>query len=329
MSPEERASWLKERLTGERAGEEWVEVVSSALRELYERPWRELVPRPVAASFIEAHRTPERGRALGRGIAYSIRAAVEAAREDDLPVDRFVDDPSRDVMVRLARRPGLVPERWVRHAFRQTAAEELVADTLYKSLRDFSTIVPRTLAGILPGMLGRFAKFGSSMVDRVVDELEARLEPEIRRYVEAGTRRALERAADFAVRHLDSEMNRDGRESFLRFGLGSSPRELVLSLSDEVLDDIDALGLELGRVWATSAIVTDAIGAALDEIYANDSEESLRSLVERACGEAFEPPFETWAQAAWPTVQTALRGDAIEAWLQRLAIEMEASPGPG
>jgi hypothetical protein len=209
--------------------------------------------------------------------------------------------------------------------FSQRGAEELVADTLYRSLRDFSTIIPRTLANILPGILGRFAKLGSSIVDRVVHEIEGRLEPEIRRYVEAGSRRALERAADFAVRHLDTEVNLEGRVSLLRFWLASSGRELVAPVSDDVLSDLDALGEELGRVWATSPAVTEEIEATLDRVYEDAADESARAAVERLAGEPVDLPFDAWARAAWPAVRAALQTSAIEAWLEQLAAEMDAA----
>lgn len=325
MTPEARAAWLKQRLTGEQAERDWQRVVGAALDEQWSRPWTELFPRAAARELIEAHRTPERGQALGRGVAAAVRSAVTTRREDEAPVERFVDEPVKEVLVRLVRRPGLVPEPWVRHVFSQRAAEELVADTLYKSLRDFSTIIPRTLANILPGLLGRFAKLGSSIVDRVVDEIEGRLEPEIRRYVEAGTRRALERAADFAVRHLDAEVNLEGRVSLLRFWLASSGRELVVPVSDDVLSDIDALGEELGRVWATSPAIADEIEATLEAVYADAGSESARDAVARLTGEAVEPPFEAWASAAWPSVRAALETPAIEGWIDQLAAELDAA----
>jgi hypothetical protein len=325
VTPEARADWLKQRLTGEQAEEDWARVVAAALEERYDRPWPELLPRATARALIEAHRTPERGRALGRGIAAALRSAVETRRGDEAPVGRFVDETVEEILVRLVRRPGLVPEPWVRHVFSQRGAEELVADTLYRSLRDFSTIIPRTLANILPGILGRFAKLGSSIVDRVVHEIEGRLEPEIRRYVEAGSRRALERAADFAVRHLDTEVNLEGRVSLLRFWLASSGRELVAPVSDDVLSDLDALGEELGRVWATSPAVTEEIEATLDRVYEDAADESARAAVERLAGEPVDLPFDAWARAAWPAVRAALQTSAIEAWLEQLAAEMDAA----
>lgn len=319
-----RADWLKQRLTGDQAREDWVRVVAAALDELLDRPWTELLPRQELRAAIEAHRSPERGQAIGRGIAAVLRSSVEDRRADDAPVERFFDDASKETLVRLVRRPGLVPEDWVRHAFSQRAAEELVADTLAKSLRDFSTVIPRTLANVLPGLLGKFAKLGSSIVDRVVDEIEARLEPEIRRYVEAGSRRALDRAADFAVRHLDTEMNLEGRVSLLRFALASSGRELVLPISEDVLSDVDALAEQLGRFWSTSPAVADEIEATLDRWYAPAGGESVREAVRRGTGEPLDLPFEAWARASWPAVRSALQTPAIGAWLEQLAAEMDA-----
>lgn len=323
MNAEERARLLTERLTGERAEAEWVEVVAAAQAELMARPWVELWPRSVAESAIAAHRTPERGRAIGRLVAQSIRATVQTRSEDDAPLQRFVEPPLEDALVRLVRRPGLVPEAWIRHVFAQKASEELAADTLYRTLRDFSTIVPRTLANVLPGLLGRFAKLGSSIADRVVDEVEPRLEPEIRRFVEAGTRRALDRAADFAIRHVDADVNRDGRESLLRFWLTSPARDLVAPLSEDVLSDIDVIADEIGKIWATSSVVTDELSAWLDEVYAGREGETVAELVERTCGPV-ELPFEAWAKAAWPAVRAGLKTSAIAEWLERLTAEMAA-----
>ncbi len=280
------------------------------------------MPRDRVEALIVELRQADRSRAVGRSVAAAIRASVAAGREDEDPVERFFDRESEAALVRIARAPGMVDERFVRHLFRQPAVHELFTDTLSRSLSEFSTIVPKTIISLLPGFSSRLSRLGG-VASRLVEEIEARLEPEIRRFVQTSTRRALDRAADFAVDHMEDQVARDSRESFLRFVLSSKGEELCRPMSDGVLDDVDRLAVALAEFWATSEVVDDELRRALDRLYEQLGDRPMRDVLEQPAGHVAWPT-EAWAAATWPLVKAVLETPAVEAWLEELSRELLA-----
>src|SRR5262249_7753157 len=148
---------------------------------LLARPLEDVFPTDAARALLEAHFTPERFadvvRPIVRGIVFR---SVHDLRNDAQPLRRWIPDDAYRTLLDLVAAPGRVQEPWVRAIFRQRAVEEVLSDTLYKALVDFSTLIPRLLQSYMPSALGKLAKLGGlgagGMGIRMFEEIEKRLE---------------------------------------------------------------------------------------------------------------------------------------------------------
>ncbi|MGF1510570.1 MAG: hypothetical protein ACFB9M_13805 [Myxococcota bacterium] len=318
MTPEELGGWLKARLTDQRGRQDWEHVFPSLYRQAVRCPTEVWIPRAQLESLVDAHRTEATAVAWAKAMARGMEAT-------DGFVDGITDTPrtlfSSEAMTAaadVASLPGLVPETWIRFWFAQPAAEALISDTLFRSVRDFASAVPRLVRSLLPSFLGRFAKMGSGAMSAVADELEQRLEPEIRRFVDTRSREALQRAADFAVRQAESETSIASRRAFVAHLADLPLRE---SLSPPPASEVERVLVAAARHWVQDGSLQVHVAAAVDAFYQAHGTRPMADVL-ATMGLDEEPPLDAWAQATWPMVSTLLQTEAGSTWLTGLAREI-------
>ncbi|MEM7676971.1 MAG: hypothetical protein AAF449_13285, partial [Myxococcota bacterium] len=218
----------------------------------------------------------------------------------------------------------LIDPKWIEELFAQEAAEELVADTLYQSLKDFSTLVPRILQKVLPSGLGRLAGFAASAGGKVFDEVERVLDGEIRRFVEKGTRKALDRAAGFAAENLDSPTATQARKNLVRSALGKTGQFHVARLSDARIDELQAIAEATVVHIVQQDELTEVIDRVVERVWSQMSKKTVAEVLEVA-GVRTEPPLDAWAAATWPVLRSALDAPEVDRWIEDLAAQFIAS----
>lgn len=315
-----------ERLTGELAEEEWNRVFKAAGLELLERPLNTLLREEEAIALLEAHLDEERSVALVRpAIRFGLHHALKQARDDEQPLERYLSEAAKDAFLQLATRPDVIQEAWITELFSQDAMEELGADTLYKALKDFSTIIPRLIESMTPSALGKLARLGGratgGVTSKVLDEVERRLEPEIKKWLERGTRRALDSAASFATEHRDDPAAMEARRNLLRFFWSQSAAFHARSFPSEVVADLERAVEHTARHVAGLPETRERLAKVIADTYQSDGNNSLKDWLE-AVGVDQEPPWEAWSKAAWSVLQTAMSGPAIQGWLKGIADEI-------
>jgi hypothetical protein len=330
MDAKALAAWLGARLTGDAAREEWTRAVAAAGEQVLATPLEVLVPRDHLGRWQEAYLSPERIRELVRpALRLGLREALVEARADRAPVGRFVSPAARARLEALAARRGLVREEWVRELFAQKAMEALVADTLYATLRDFSTLVPRIVQSAMPassGTLGMLGKVASGVGARVFEEVERRLQGEIRRYLEAGTRRALDGAARFAIDHLDDPVAVESRRKVVAFALEQTGAFHAHALPEDLVAEVEALADALADHAATREETLAIARRVTDRVMDAHGPRPLSAFLEHL-GLA-SPPYALWATLTWPAVEAALAAPGVQAWLEALSGELLALLAP-
>jgi hypothetical protein len=320
MDATELGAWLKVRLTDERGERDWRATLARLIDEGLSRPVERWLPLRPAMAVVEAHRTEPVvdawSRAMSRGAEDSLSWLKSV---NDPPVQLFSESAVAAAQDMVAR-PGLVPEAWIRHWFAQPAAEALLSDTLFRSLRDFASVVPRLVKTLLPGFLGRFARLGGSVVGTVAEELERRLEPEIRKFVDGGSRVALQRAADFAVRHAESEQSVAARRSFVAF-VGGRPLAETVGPAVVSIPDLERVLQAAGRHWVADGTLHAHLRSAVERWYERHGAQPVATVLD-AYGLGVDLPLDAWADASWPAVRTLFETDAAGEWLQGLAAEI-------
>lgn len=323
MNRPELKAWLRERLSRDsRAEGDWRRLFAGAWDQLLLTPMSVLVDESRVEAALDATYAPEQLRELVRPVvAEVLRASLEEAQADRAPVGRFVDEATREKLHALLSQPRLIQPEWVRAIFRGAAAEAVLNDTLYRALRDFSTLMPRLFLKLSP--VGRLGKIGGAglLAGRIVEELEKLVEPEIKSFLTGGTQKMLDRAADFAVQHLDDPSSLEFRRDLADFVLSRAPAFHVEPITPERLEAFLDVAEGITRGIAERAELREEVRALVRRQLDAWGEKPLGEVLE-ALGATGRPPLEAWADALWPTVRVFLEGPELSAWLDGLVDEL-------
>lgn len=314
--------WLQDRLTGDRARQDWRKLVEAAWNRLLTSTVDQVVPLEELVALVDGHLTRERISDLTRPVVREvIPMLIERMRADKHPLSRWVPDTAREGIRRMVSRPGLVHEEWVRAVFRQEAVEALMADALYRGIRDFSTIMPRLILGLLP--TSRLPGMGGAgaLGKRLLDELEQRIEPEIKAFLTGGTQRALTRAAEFAIKHLDDKSSISLRTNMVDFVLSKSPSFHAEAVPDELIADIEPIVEAVSRKIAEMPESRQIAREVIEAIMARHNNRTVADVLVEL-GITGRPDFDAWAAATWPSVRTYLGAPEIAGWLDGLVDEL-------
>ncbi len=317
-------AWLHQRLVGEQARLEWRGLVEAAWSQLLRSSVEQVLPLEELIALVESHLTRERISDLARPVVREvIPTLVDRMRSDRQPLSRWVPDAARDGIRRMVSRPGLVHEEWVRAVFRQEAVEALMADALYRGIRDFSTIMPRLILGLMP--MSRIPGMGGAgaLGKRLLDELEQRIEPEIKSFLSGGTQRALTHAAEFAIQHLDDRAAIALRTNMVDFVLSKSPAFHAEAFRDELLADVEPIVEAIGQRIAEMPESKQIARNVIERVMARHGKRPIADVLVEL-GITGRPDFDAWAAATWPSVRTYLTAPEIVGWVDGLADELIA-----
>jgi len=318
----ELQGWLRERLAGEEGRKEWRRLIEAAWNHLRCATLDTIVQEQQAATLIESYLEPARIRDLILpGIRAVVPSVVARMRRDTEPLSRWVPQETQDEIKRMASAPGLVHDDWIRAVFKQEAVEAVMADALYRGLRDFSTILPRIILSLLP--TSRLPGFGGAgaMGKRLLDEFEKRLEPEIKSFLTGGTQRALTRAAEFAIQKKDSPQSVKARTELIDFVLSHSASFHVQAITDERIASAEPIAEAIAERIAAREESKTVLREELDYFFRVNGGRPVGEILE-TIGIRSTPDFDAWAAATWPAVLTYLRVPETGAWLDGLVVEL-------
>ena len=322
MNAPELATWLKQRLGT--AESDWHQLVGAMYRHLLDQPFDKVVDRGHLRALVDTHLDEKVAEMAVRLVFQAgVRTAVAEGHADQEPVGRWMPEAAQTRLMDYVATPGFIAEAWVQQLFAQDAAEELFAETLHQSLRDFSTLVPRILQKVLPSGLGKLAGFAASAGGKVFDEVERLLDGEIRRFLEKGTRRALDRAAGFAIQNMDSPSALEGRRNMVRFVLSKSGQFHLDGLTDARVDELESIAIMTAHHIATNDETKKVVDRLFDQMWQAQQGRTIREVL-ASVGITEEPPFDDWARVTWPVLRTAIEAPAVQQWLDGIAVEILA-----
>jgi hypothetical protein len=314
--------WLRARVTGEAMRKDWPRLIEASWAQLMQTPLEQAMPRDAALALLDSYLQPDRIADMVRpGVRVILPAAVTQMRQDKQAAGRWVPEDAKVAMRRLASERGLVHEDWVRALFRQEAVEAVMADVLYRGIREFSTIMPRIFLRLLP--TSRLPGFGGAgkMGKRVIDELEKLIEPEIKSFLSGGTQRALARAAEFAIDHIEDPSYVALRSNMVDFALSKSPSFHAQALTDDRLKSlepiVESIAKQIASLDESRRIALEVFTAVTQDL----EERPVRDVLDQI-GIGSMPDFELWAAATWPAVQVYLSAPGVGSWLDGLVDEL-------
>jgi hypothetical protein len=205
--------------------------------------------------------------------------------------------------------------------FRGEAAEAVLNDALYRALKDFSTLLPRLLVKVSP--VGRFGMLGSAgaFAERLIEELEKLIEPEIKSFLANSTERVLERAAEFTIAKIDDPASIEFRATFVDFVLSKSPAFLLEAASDELIGDIGTVVDITARELVDAPAMRAGVHQWMDRFMDYAAAKPLGELL-RIEGSGLLLPLDAVADATWPAFTTVLASPQAQAWTDTLLDEL-------
>lgn len=317
--------FLEARLVSPAAGDEWVRGVGRAWQALLETTWREALDPADLARVLHALLETEAVRSLVAPIAREVqREALRAVREDATPLGDSVPAEARRAIDALLERPGLVPDSLVRKIFEQQVVEDAIHDTLYEAISQFeATVNPFFAEWGLPAILRRMPIGGSlilSSMETIRSEFDRRLEPEIRKFLAAFSRRARSELAEFLLSHGSDPRVVELRRNIVAFLYSRPLRELVSGVDDEAA----TLAARAAEEIAVAALDREredrALERALEALLAEHGDRTIGAWLERV-GADGRPDVEAIAEASWPFVARVLGSRIVRDELERLTGE--------
>ncbi|NNE48362.1 MAG: hypothetical protein HKN37_17045 [Rhodothermales bacterium] len=258
--------WLRRRLTeGEQPQEEWRQLLEATWDYLLVTPVHQLIDAATAKAAADQLMNAELITEISRPIVAAVAPAViRELRTDERPLRRFLPRDAEAKLQEAIARPGLVHPDWIRAMFRGEAAEAVLNDALYRALQDFSTLLPRLMVKLSP--MGRFGVLGSAgaFAEKLIENLERQIEPEIKSFLADRSEQILERAAEFTIARLDDPASIEFRANLVNFVLSKSPAFLVGAVDDELLSDIGAVAELTARHVADMPDMRADVHAGID-----------------------------------------------------------------
>jgi hypothetical protein len=316
-------AWLRRRLIeGERPREEWRQLLEATWDHVLATPLRELIHEDSAKALADALIDGAWLTELARPTVVNVaRAVIAELREDQAPIDHFLPAEAQERLDAVLARPGLVHPDWVRAMFRGEAAEAVLNDALYRALKDFSTLLPRLMVKVSP--VGRFGMLGSAgmFAEKLIEELEKRIEPEIRSFLAESSDRILQRAGEFTISKIDDPASIEFRTNFVRFVLAKSPAFFLEATDDELVADIGTIVELSARHVAEMPELLAEVHHWIDRGFGHAAGKTLAEALEIESME-IHPPIGAIADATWPAFIVVLGSPQAQAWTDRLVDEL-------
>ena len=316
-------AFLEARLVSAEAEADWKKSLGPIVADLLAIKVGDLASPQHMADAADALFTPEAVERTVRPLArHIVNVVIHELRAEKGTVGARVPAATKKRIDQLLERPGLFPDRLVRALSEEDAVEEVMRDTLYDALKEFSEKVnPFTADWGLPGLLKKLGPFGMGKgFDSMRADFEKRLDPEIRKFLQGMSRKSLRKMVEFTIAKADEPRFIAVRKRLVGWMLEQEIASLsrstdveVVLLGQDIALDITAAELSRGGFRERRrAMIEAALVARKDRTV----KEALDEL-----GVGLVLDVDTLATATWPMVRAALGAPAVRAWLEGIVGE--------
>jgi hypothetical protein len=245
-------------------------------------------------------------------------------REDPEKLAEYVSPEAIELMNQLLAKPGLLPEKLVKRLLGHAAFEEIARDVLDQALKEFSEKVdPFRAEWGLPSLMKKGGAFSIGLsafakgIDTMRDELERRVEPERKRFLQAFARRALDTVAEAVVRKNDDAEFVALRREFFAWLLEQPVRELVANQTQPVTELVEKFGHAVAVHLARSEAGARRRRAHIELLLRAHERQPLEVAL-AVYGAKIEPDFDAIVAALWPLVENLLESPDVISFIDEL-----------
>ncbi len=331
-------AFLSERLASESARGDWVRGFDAAYDHFLTLRVREVVHPEILVQRLVQVASQDAISHFVAPLAREIhRRVVAALAKDTSRVGDYVPEEAREAIDAILSRRSVLPDELVRQIFDQEEIDDVLRDVLFDALKEFNDSVnPFFAEWGLPALLKRLMPIGSGTVLKSIGllrgEFDKRLEPEIRKFLLAFSRKAKRKIADFVLAQgaqTSSDAKADAgpaalRRAILSYLYARTLSESVANVDDETRKQTDS---------AATAIVLEILGrtgpreqlrASLEALVAEHGDETIGEWL-AAMGVSGRPELEAIAELTWPAVREALQTPPFRAFVERLIWDFYAT----
>ena len=318
-------AFLEERLVSGQAREDWIRGFRDGYERILTLRIRDVLEPAAIAEALHRALTADSIRSFFAPVARDLHLrALASLKAEETSLGDYVPPDARLAIDAMLEGNNLVPDSLVRKVFEQQVIVDAIDDTLYDGLLQFNTTVNPFFADWgLPSIIKRMPIGGSlilASMEAMRAEFERRLEPEIRKFVAAFSRRATgELTAAFLTRGGDPKFV-ELRKNLVAFLYSQSLADLLAGVNEETIGK--------GTLAAEHVM--------LELLVRDHSDQKLRralvSFVEARgdatvgdwledIGATGPPNLEGWAEMLWPHVQGAARSPVVRDYLRQITAE--------
>jgi len=297
--------------------------VARAIDGLMATPLEMLVDPARVEDAVRAALAKDQVEGAIRPISKSIHmGVVTAMRHDKTKLGELVPAKARARIDKLLEKKRTTNEKLVRQLIEQEAMEATLRDVIFDALKEFNEkFNPFVADWGLPGLLKGLGRFGlgplTKSIDNVRVEFDKRLEPEMRKFLQGFSRRAVRRMADLVVQNGDDPKFMALRKSMVAFLYDQELREIVANVDDESAELWNAIGVDV----AEHALVLDASvkrrKEILESLLRDHGKQPLARVLEKY-GLGAKPDANAIARAAWPVARAIFLGPAAKARVESI-----------
>jgi hypothetical protein len=318
-------AFLAARLVSEAAREDWVRSFREGYAWVLGLRVGDVLDPVVLTEGVTKALTADSVKQLFAPIARDIhRRTLAAMKKDKARLGDYVPAPARLAIDDLLERNDLVPERLVRNVFDQEAIEDAIRDILYDGLKEFNeTVNPFFADWGLPAIIKRMPIGGGVILKSMGamrGEFDKRLDPEIRKFLLAFSRKAKVKLADLFVKKGDDPKFIELRKNVVSFLYSQSMSELLSGIDEAASKKVQTASehvvLETLRRDEPRARLKESLEALLKE----HGDATIGAWL-TAIGATGEPDLDAWANLLWPDLKRGLQSPVALAFLEKVTNE--------
>ncbi len=313
------SAFLAARLSSPAAKAEWRANLELGYRELGSRTLGDVLPQGALLKCIEIAKRPE----LYEKVVSKIAAAVHAEAYPRVVAHRatlgsYVPDDAKKKIDLLLARPNLVNPTLIREMLAQEAMKDLMEDVLEGALKEFNQNVNPFFADWgIPAIVKKVMPIGSGAVlkslESVRAEFDKRLDPEIKKFLGAFSKKALDRTATLMTEKGDSPKFVELRKAVAAWLYAQPIGDLTKGADAEAVKLGQEAGVLVAARVAASKDLAQEVEASIAAFYKKHETESL-DAIRKAYGIDYAPDFDALAEATWPIVERAASSATLNAW---------------
>jgi hypothetical protein len=316
-------AFFLERIVSDSAKSEWEAHLGAGLSALLEAKLSSVTAPASINRALDAATTHESFKRMVRPISNAVYAdLLHQGRIRNARVGDYVPAAARATIDELLGRPGLMHEPLLRRILEQEAMEETMRDVLFDALKEFNERVNPFVADWgLPGIMKKLGPFGFGPLGKSIDgvraEFDRRLEPEMRKFLQTFSRKALTRTGDLLTKNSDSPKFISLRKAIASWLYEQEIRQLLEGVDDTGAGLAHEAAMTITEHVAQLASARAERRSAIATFFDAHADKTLREVLTHFGAEP-EIDVTALAEATWPLLETVLRSDHVRQWADRM-----------